>query len=86
MTRYELIDTLFVESEMPDFGSLTFRPVPDKKMTCSICGKEDMYSGHNAFPVNDGMCCNECDRKYVIPMRIIIENCKDYIKQNSTTN
>jgi hypothetical protein len=47
-------------------------------MTCDICkdviemkGPNDI-GGNNALPVVDGRCCDECNRKVVIPMRIRI--------------
>ena len=26
--------------------------------------------GNNAYPINDGRCCNDCNAKYVIPARM----------------
>lgn len=39
--------------------------------TCSICGKKitDEFS-NNAQPVNNGRCCNKCNREVVVPARI----------------
>ena len=46
-------------------------------MKCSVCGttiKKDPVSGwdggHNAHPVNDGRCCDDCNTHIVIPLRI----------------
>ncbi len=52
-------------------------------MKCSICsvplpvdelnwetGKHDWDQGHNAKPVTDGRCCNDCNHLYVKPARI----------------
>ena len=46
-------------------------------MKCSVCGstiKKDPVSGwdggHNAYPVNDGRCCDDCNTHIVIPLRI----------------
>lgn len=39
---------------------------------CSICGKKYDEYGNNAQPVNDGRCCDECNMKVVIPIRISI--------------
>lgn len=41
-----------------------------QKRKCSICGKEFEGYGHNADPVNAGRCCAECNRLYVVPLRI----------------
>lgn len=37
--------------------------------TCSICFREYEGFGNNAQPINDGRCCNDCD-KIVIVARI----------------
>lgn len=44
---------------------------------CSICGK--IYEGHgnNASPVNDGRCCDKCDKEVVIPRRLADLNKKE---------
>ena len=46
-------------------------------MICSVCGstiKKDPVSGwdggHNAYPVNVGRCCDDCNTHIVIPLRI----------------
>ena len=40
-------------------------------MKCSIC-KEDMFNqfGHNAQPINNGICCDDCNMLVVLPARI----------------
>ena len=50
---------------------------------CSICGGEiDVHAnpftgvvywseGHNAQPITDGRCCDECNTNIVIPIRIL---------------
>lgn len=40
--------------------------------TCCFCGdKFDTEEANNAAPViENGECCNECNKKYVIPARI----------------
>lgn len=38
--------------------------------TCSICGTVFMRWGHNASPINNGRCCDECNATVVIPKRI----------------
>lgn len=43
---------------------------------CCICGKEYNGHGNNPYPIGwdiyseDDRCCDECNRKYVIPARI----------------
>lgn len=41
-----------------------------KEKICSICG--DLYTefGNNAWPINSGRCCDECDDTIVIPARL----------------
>lgn len=41
----------------------TLRPI------CSICGEIYEDVGHNAWPVNEGRCCSECNRNVVLPKR-----------------
>ena len=36
---------------------------------CSICGGRYYHWGNNAFPINDGRCCDYCNFERVIPMR-----------------
>ena len=43
----------------------------EKKIKCSICGKEISFmESNNAQPINDGRCCSECDRQFVVPIRM----------------
>jgi hypothetical protein len=39
---------------------------------CSICQRSFAAWGNNAQPVNDGVCCDTCDREVVIPARIVM--------------
>lgn len=42
-------------------------------MKCNLCGKEIKGFGNNPDPLienDDDRCCDECNDKYVIPMRI----------------
>jgi DNA-directed RNA polymerase subunit RPC12/RpoP len=41
-------------------------------MTCSICHKPlpKGDAGRNAYPVNDGYCCRECNERVVVPARM----------------
>ena len=39
-------------------------------MKCVICGKPIKGYGHNAMPIKEGRCCDECNIKVVIPKRI----------------
>lgn len=49
-----------------------------RKLVCSICSQpitpdpiSGWAGGHNAEPVNDGRCCQECNDQVVIPTRIV---------------
>ena len=38
---------------------------------CSICSKPMLYKySHNAYPVSDKRCCEECNNDVVIPKRM----------------
>ena len=34
---------------------------------CSICGGPIVGFGNNAQPVNDGLCCDRCNERVVLP-------------------
>lgn len=47
-----------------------------EQLTCCICGKplynelfQEAYFGHNAMPVADGRCCDDCQALFVAPAR-----------------
>ena len=36
-------------------------------MNCSICNNEiDDRFGHNAWPINDGRCCDTCNSSVIV--------------------
>ena len=39
---------------------------------CCICGKEFIDFSNSAEPIKKGVCCNDCNTKFVIPGRIYI--------------
>lgn len=39
-------------------------------MKCSICGKEYEGYGNNPAPLKRGNCCDECNYKIVLPLRL----------------
>lgn len=41
-----------------------------EKHKCVICGKEFEGWGNNAWPIKDGICCDECNGEEVIPARL----------------
>ena len=47
-------------------------------MKCSIC-KEDMIGkfGHNAQPINDGICCDDCN------MLVVLERIREMSNDNA---
>lgn len=42
----------------------------DGTKTCSICERNYHGFGNNAWPVNDGRCCDHCNWTRVIPERL----------------
>ena len=38
--------------------------------TCSICGVKYIGYGNNAWPINNGRCCDDCNNTKVIPARL----------------
>lgn len=52
---------------------------------CSICGKNCKGHGNNPQPINNGECCDECNKKIVLPRRLQdIKNRKENIDGNKT--
>lgn len=47
-----------------------------KKQICSICGRTLIDNGNNSEPIFEGRCCNECNSRVVIPVRIKLLNNK----------
>ena len=41
-----------------------------KSEICAICGKRLTEFGHDAKPLANGRCCNECNHKIIIPARL----------------
>ena len=56
----------FFGLDSPDVESYEIREV----LYCCICGKRIDGHGHNASPVKDGTCCDECNMTRVVPERI----------------
>lgn len=48
-------------------------------MRCSICSKEFNEPGNNTSPLKRGKCCDECNSKLVLPLRI-------YMSSDNTTH
>ena len=45
----------------------------DQYQICCLCGNKFLGYGHNAAPVKDGICCDECNYKIVIPQRLKLQ-------------
>lgn len=45
---------------------------------CCICGKEIEDYGNNTQPYCKGLCCDECNNKYVIPYRLKLAVIESY--------
>ena len=54
---------------------------PEKKICC-ICGEEYTGYGNNAEPYKEGYCCDECNKKFVIPSRLNQESVNEGYKDN----
>ncbi len=56
---------------------------------CSICGHEIKTNskgwsfGNNAYPINNGRCCDNCNYKIVLPRRIYDNTLKRRDKNES---
>ena len=55
----------------------------NKIKICSICKKKYIGFGNNAYPINNGRCCDYCNTMCVIPARFY-EMYKN--KQNKENN
>jgi hypothetical protein len=57
------------------WGGLAIVPNEDKfelikEKECDICGKTFTEYGNNPSPIKADLCCNECNEKLVVPLRI----------------
>ena len=44
----------------------------DKYYKCVFCNKDKTGYGNNPSPIiQNGRCCNDCDERFVIPIRIL---------------
>lgn len=55
---------------MSEEGRYGVGPNEGEPHECSICGAIYYGFGNNAWPVNNGRCCDRCNREAVIPERI----------------
>ena len=47
-------------------------------MKCSICNEDfNHHYGHNAQPINDGICCDDCN------MLVVLERIKEMSNDNA---
>jgi len=49
---------------------------------CCICGKTFIEYANNASPIKNGICCNDCNSKFVIPARFVHGICSYEIVKN----
>lgn len=64
-----LWDDAEIYTIMPDDPNYLKEEAEEKKI-CSICGEEYEGWGNNAWPYNDGRCCDSCNYLFVLPERI----------------
>jgi hypothetical protein len=48
---------------------------------CSICGKPIVGRGHNAQPVEEGRCCDDCQLNVVLPTRATLSALEEEPKE-----
>lgn len=48
---------------------------------CCLCGKEIKGYGNNAEPLDSGRCCDDCNKDFVIPVRLSIMTNRDRSEQ-----
>ena len=60
----ESLDSLKEETEV------AFDNDENEKQVCCICGEEYTGYGNNAEPYKEGVCCDKCNMKFVIPYRL----------------
>ena len=64
-SRYdESLNSLKEETEV------AFDNDENEKQVCCICGEEYTGYGNNAEPYKEGICCDKCNMKFVIPYRL----------------
>lgn len=44
----------------------TLKTKKENMKKCCICGKEYAGYGHNAQPLQDGRCCDKCNKKVIV--------------------
>ena len=79
-------DFVFVDSDGKTYKNDKAQQAADdytknNKKICCICGKEYTKYGNNAEPYKQGRCCDDCNKKFVIPDRI--NRMKNFCRLNS---
>lgn len=68
--------------------AIVIRPPRNRKIFCAVCGKEVKFEkdpfGENAWPLYEGMCCDDCFEKVVKPAREFLEDFKKVISTDIT--
>lgn len=49
-------------------------------MKCVICKAKYEGYGNNAMPIIEGRCCNDCDGRLVVPLRIKLHHTIESVK------
>lgn len=57
-----------------------------EKQQCCLCDSKFYGYGHNALPLEDGRCCDDCNYRKVIPFRISILTNREKREDNEKEN
>ena len=44
------------------------------KIRCIICRKIESGNGNDAYPIIEGICCEECNKRLVLPLKNRLSN------------
>ena len=56
---------------MDNWGEVAIKRIKGEIVDCSICHKPLLYKySHNAYPVSDKRCCEDCNYNTVLPERM----------------
>lgn len=54
----------------------------NEKLKCCLCDSVIYRYGHNALPLEDGRCCDNCNWTKVIPYRIAVLTNREKREEN----
>ena len=69
-THEEYVEELAIKNPVIEVIGEYIKALLPIEVKCSICGKQYEGFGNNAQPINDGRCCDECNKNVVIPRRL----------------